>query len=853
MTVAEINTTLPAQQEPAHGNQIPTPVSPLVSSRRLIVVSNRLPITIKKTSDEGWSYTMSSGGLVSALSGAKLTMNWFGWPGLEVSEEEQEVVKRDLWERHQAVPVFISDEIADMHYNGFSNSILWPLFHYHPGEINFNEDHWEGYQQANLAFADALANVVDDGDLVWIHDYHLMLLPSLLRERLSNKPNVKIGFFLHTPFPSSEIYRILPVRKQVLLGVLQSDLIGFHTYDYARHFLSSCTRILGLHTMPNGVEYEGRNVHVGTFPIGIDPEKFVEGLQLPRIQARIARLEERFKGVKVLVGVDRLDYIKGVPQKLHALELFLTQHPEWVDKVVLVQVAVPSRQDVEEYQHLQTVVNELVGRINGRFGNVEFMPIHFMHKSVNFEELVALYAVADACLVSSTRDGMNLVSYEYIACQQKRHGVLILSEFAGAAQSLNGSIIVNPWNTEELAQAIYDAVTMPTPIRESNHGKLYRYVNKYTAAHWGTTFVRELERVTREYDPSRLPRLPYDAVLRDFRDAKKKKVIFLDYDGTLTTTHRVPEFAKPSKTVLDSVKRLSDKPDVYVYILSGRSREHLDSWFADTGVGLSAEHGCFYRHPAKVGELPNMEVLDEGHILHQGGMSDDELSSDDRQDHVEQVVPMGSTASPAVSGLNVRSSGSTSSLNTTQSNAPSSSSVMSPARTRPPRRSTNGWLALVDQVDGSWRDTIRPLFQHYTERTLGSFIEEKEVNITWHYRNADPEFGSWQAAELQVNLEKILSHMAVSIILGNKTLELRPSMVDKATAARSIMKDLDIPADCGFMLCLGDGKTDEAVFHCLNTEVEGVWTSTVGRKQTEAKYYVDSVKDVENLVGLLAK
>lgn len=322
---------------------------------------------------------------------------------------------------------------------------------------------------------------MEDNDLVWVHDYHLMLLPAMLREEIGNsKKNVKFGFFLHTPFPSSEIYRILPVRNEILLGLLHCDLIGFHTYDYARHFLSSCSRILGLATTPNGVEFQGKIVTVGAFPIGIDPEKFAEGLKKPKVQERIATLEKKFQGVKVIVGVDRLDYIKGVPQKLHALEVFLTEHPEWIGRVVLVQVAVPSRGEVEEYQNLRAVVNELVGRINGKFGTVEFMPIHFMHKSVAFEELIALYNISDVCLVSSTRDGMNLVSYEYIATQQDRHGVMILSEFTGAAQSLNGSIIVNPWNTEELADAIHDAVTMSDEHRLANYQKLAKYVNKYT-------------------------------------------------------------------------------------------------------------------------------------------------------------------------------------------------------------------------------------------------------------------------------------------------------------------------------------------------------------------------------------
>ncbi|KAK7690737.1 hypothetical protein QCA50_005836 [Cerrena zonata] len=375
-----------------------------------------------------------------------------------------------------------------------------------------------------MAFADAIMKQLQPGSMVWVQDYHLMLLPMLLRtlnegtaavsdatadeiSRIMDGiqteeypsppkiPHIKIGFFLHTPFPSSEIYRILPVRREILLGILYSDLIGFHTYDYARHFLSSCTRILGLPTMPNGVEFEGRLAHVGTFPIGIDPDSFITNLKKESVQKRVKQLENRFGDVKVIVGVDRLDYIKGVPQKLHALELFLSQHPEWIGKVVLAQLAVPSRQDVEEYQNLRATVNELVGRINGRFGTVDFMPIHFMHKSLPFDELCALYAVSDVCLVSSTRDGMNLVSYEYIACQQERQGAMILSEFAGAAQSLNGSIVVNPWDSQQVADAIFEAVTMDAETRAENHKKLFKYVNKYSAAFWGTSFVGEMTKL----------------------------------------------------------------------------------------------------------------------------------------------------------------------------------------------------------------------------------------------------------------------------------------------------------------------------------------------------------------------
>ncbi|KAF9973509.1 Trehalose-6-P synthase/phosphatase complex synthase subunit [Actinomortierella ambigua] len=775
---------------------------------RLLVVSNRLPVTITKDAEGNYQYKMSSGGLVSALSGLKKMMKftWIGWPGINFPEEDRARVQKELMEKHSCLPVFIDDDIADMHYNGFSNSILWPLFHYHPGEISFNEDDWGAYQEANSLFAKAITEIMRDGDLVWVQDYHLMLLPRMLRENINsqeiqNRMNIKIGFFLHTPFPSSEVYRILPVRKEILLGVLNSDLIGFHTYDYARHFLSSCTRILGLSTMPNGVDFEGRYAHVGTFPIGIDPEKFAEGLKLPSVVQRIATLREKFKDVKLIVGVDRLDYIKGVPQKLHALEVFLSEHPEWIGKVVLCQVAVPSRQDVEEYQNLRAVVNELVGRINGMYGTIEFQPIHFLHKSVNFEELVALYAVSDVCLISSTRDGMNLVSYEYICCQQENHGVMILSEFAGAAQSLNGSIIVNPWNTHELAGAIYEAVTMPEDLRKSNHQKLFRYVTKYTAAYWGLSFVNELRRVSEELDHRlALPKLTIEHVHQAYEKSTRAKVILFDYDGTLTAVHKLPEFANPASHIISNLLALANQPNTYVYILSGRDRKHLDSWFGECNVGLSAEHGCFYKHPPTVAKAM-------------------------KQVHSE--MPSSNAHEPAKL---VKDAG-------------------------------NGWFRSVDQVDSSWRETIRPLFKHYTERTPGSFIEEKEINMTWHYRQADPEFGTWQATELQVNLEKLLAHMALSIILGNKTLELRPSSIDKSTSVKAILKD--IQADVGpvdFILCVGDGKTDEAVFSILGNESivgpdvgDNIITCTVGQKQTEAKFYLADVPEVENLLGELSK
>lgn len=480
---------------------------------RILAVSNRLPVTVSARKDndasleldltrsQNYDYKMSSGGLVSALS-ALGGLQWFGWSGVHIPDEHKEEVVEHLDKYFHCTPIFLSEDVADMYYNGFSNSILWPLFHYHPGEMNFDEDWWGAYTLANRVFAKTLAELFVPGDLVWVHDYHLMLLPAMIREEialLQPEAVVNIAYFLHIPFPTSEIYRVLPVRREILLGVLQSDLIGFHTYDYVRHFLSSVSSLLQLETTPVGVKFD-RFVSCGVFPLGTDPERFLDGLKRPEVVARIDHLKQKFEGLKVFIGVDRLDYIKGIPNKLSGFDMFLEKHPEWIGKCVLVQLAVPSRQDVEEYQNLRTVVNELVGRVNGKYGSAEFTPVHFMHRSVDFNELMALYAVSDVCVVTSTRDGMNLVSYEYIACQQERHGQLILSEFAGAAQSLNGSIIVNPWNMEELSEAFALSLNLSEEKKLQNHNLLFKYVMKFTTKYWGKNIVDEMEHIAQERD-----------------------------------------------------------------------------------------------------------------------------------------------------------------------------------------------------------------------------------------------------------------------------------------------------------------------------------------------------------------
>ncbi|KAJ1666495.1 Trehalose-6-P synthase/phosphatase complex synthase subunit [Coemansia sp. RSA 1813] len=772
----------------------------------LIVVSNRLPVTLAQKGSE-WSFQLSSGGLVSALSGLKREMSftWVGWPGKDFGQEDRTKIN-GLLKENSCSAVYLDDETAELYYNGFANSILWPLFHYHPGEMVFEEAAWDAYQRANKAFADSIVDIVRDGDLVWIHDYHLMLMPLMLRKLLDERglKNVKIGWFLHTPFPSSELYRILPVRKEILEGVLAADLLGFHTYDYARHFLSSCARILGLQTTPDVVETDSRMVHVGTFPIGIDPTKFAEALETVDVKKRLGEFEEKFKGSKVIVGVDRLDYIKGVPQKLLAFEQFLSEFPEFVGKVVLVQVAVPSRGDVEEYRLLISNVNELVGRINGRFGTVEYTPIHFLHKSVTFTELVSLYAVSDVCLITSTRDGMNLVSYEYVASQRNHHGVLVLSEFAGAAQSLNGSIIINSWNIGEVSDAIYQALSMSPEQREANFKTLSKYVSKYTAAYWGVSFISELKRVSHAADElAQLPKLTSSIVSTKFCATSKQRLILLDYDGTLSATKTIPEFARPSPLALNTLRKLAEQPNTLVYVFSGRIRAHMDRWFRGIDIGLVAEHGLFYKHPQAA-----LEQMMSSPIVTPTGDASDAAESSDREHE------------PLLHAMN---------------------------------KLDNGWYSLVQHKDPQWREAVLPLFQHYTERTPGSFIEEKEIDITWHYRNTDPEFGQWQANELKVNLERVLAHLPLTIVNGNKTVEVRPSRIDKAYALRSIMKNLS-DIELGFIMAVGDGRYDEHLFAYLASEFSSLplITSTVGRKCTEAKYYIPNVDSVLTILSKLA-
>ncbi|BFG28949.1 hypothetical protein CerSpe_152230 [Prunus speciosa] len=585
---------------------------PLRQRQRLLVVANRLPVSAVRRGEDSWSLDVSAGGLVSALLGVKeFEAKWIGWAGVNVPDEiGQKALTKALAEK-RCIPVFLDEEIVHQYYNGYCNNILWPLFHYLglPQEDRLAttrsfQSQFAAYKKANQMFADVVNEHYKEGDVVWCHDYHLMFLPKCLKDYNSK---MKVGWFLHTPFPSSEIHRTLPSRSELLRSVLAADLVGFHTYDYARHFVSACTRILGLEGTPEGVEDQGRLTRVAAFPIGIDSERFIRALEVPQVQEHIRELKERFAGRKVMLGVDRLDMIKGIPQKILAFEKFLEENPSWRDKVVLLQIAVPTRTDVPEYQKLTSQVHEIVGRINGRFGTLTAVPIHHLDRSLDFHALCALYAVTDVALVTSLRDGMNLVSYEFVACQDAKKGVLILSEFAGAAQSLGaGAILVNPWNITEVANSIAQALNMASEEREKRHKHNFIHVTTHTAQEWAETFVSELNDTvveaqirTREVPPT----LPNKEAIERYSKASNRLII-LGFNATLTEPVDTPERRgdqikemelKLHPELKEPLSALCNDPQTTIVVLSGSATYVLDDNFGELDMWLAAENGMFLR------------------------------------------------------------------------------------------------------------------------------------------------------------------------------------------------------------------------------------------------------------------
>jgi trehalose 6-phosphate synthase/phosphatase len=478
-----------------------------------------LPVTVRQNAGE-LKFEKSAGGLVSGLSAYLDSLRssplagsrylWVGWPGATVDSHQEENVKSQLYGECQAYPVFISEEDMDTFYLGFCNKTIWPLFHYFTGRSIFDETYWKSYKQVNERFCDSLAEIIHPGDVVWIHDYHLMLLPKLLRRRI---PDATIGFFLHIPFPSHELFRILPREwsREILEGILGADLIGFHTADYSENFLRCVLRVLGREHEMGSTVVNGRVVKADTFPMGIDFQNFYDTAKSVEVQKEKEKLSEALRGARGVVSIDRLDYTKGVINRLGAFELFLERNPHLRRKVALMMVVVPSRIGVEHYQQMKRQIDEEVGRINGKFGDMDWTPILYQYRSLPMGPLVALYSVSDVALVTPLRDGMNLVAKEYVATRTEQTGVLILSEMAGAAHELGEALLVNPYHVEEIADALTRALEMPTAEQAYRNRAMQARLRRNNVTRWADDFIRLLLATKGEQKP-----LDASFILRDF-------------------------------------------------------------------------------------------------------------------------------------------------------------------------------------------------------------------------------------------------------------------------------------------------------------------------------------------------
>src|SRR5713226_455018 len=573
--------------------------------QRLVVVSNRLPFNVTVDNDQ-FVFHESAGGLVTGLSSyiqsAKQSPAhssehlWVGWPGCSIDPALREEIKRETLFRFQSFPVFLSEEEMDQFYFGFCNATIWPLFHYFPSFTIYQPTFWEQYKHVNEVFCETLMDVVKPNDFVWIHDYHLMLLPRLLKNKM---PELSIGFFLHIPFPSFEVFRLLPGkwRREILEGLLGADLIGFHTYEYAQHFLQSVLRIVGHEHHMGQILTSDRIVKVETYPMGIDFDRFANAVNDTQVKEEGQTLRNTLSDVKVILSVDRLDYSKGISNRLEGFEIFLGTNPQYHGRVVLLMVVVPSRIGVTEYDRMKRQIEELVGKVNGRFGRIDWTPVVYQYRHVAFQSLVALYGASDICLVTPLRDGMNLVAKEYMATRKDRAGVLILSEMAGAAKELAEAIIINPNNREEIAEALKEALETPGEEQKRRNQIMQRRLRRYNVMRWVGDFVSDLAGMQEVQDRIRAMILPHAArveILERYQRSKRRD-LFLDYDGTISPLARHPFLARPDEVEMGLLQVLSSDHRNSIVIISGRDRNTLQAWFGHLSLGLVAEHGIWLK------------------------------------------------------------------------------------------------------------------------------------------------------------------------------------------------------------------------------------------------------------------
>ena len=727
---------------------------------KTIIVSNRLPLQLK-IENKSVTATASVGGLATGMKSVHRDSNglWIGWTGL-VEEDVPSDLADDVFEAaiaEQCIPVSLTAKDIEGFYYGFSNRTIWPLFHYFMEFTEFEKQSWQSYKEVNEKYAEVVLDNLEDDDTVWVHDYQLMLLPQLIKRE---RPDVSIGFFLHIPFPSYEVFRTLPYREEILKGLLGADLIGFHTYDYERHFLSSVSRILRLDVSFNSITFRDRLVTVNSYPMGIDYEKF-ENAAIEHNKKNTqdkSELQRRLDShldagdTKTILSIDRLDYTKGIANRIRAYEYFLEKYPEFKEKVRLVMLAVPSRSNVPQYQLLKKEVDELVGRINGKFSTVSWTPIWYFYRSMPFPNLIDLYTSCDVALLTPIRDGMNLVAKEYIATRTDKKGVLILSEMTGAAQEMNEALLINPNNFEQIADTLKQAIEMPESEQVKRNNILQKRLKRYNVEKWARDFMTGLEETKEKSDHVKALKLNptrQEEMLNAYSESDHR-ILFLDYDGTLRGFVNNPDDASPDEALLELIDQLQQQQNTEVVIISGRDRNTLGTWWKKIPITLIAEHGVWKREKGK-----NWEV--------------------------------------------------------------------------------------TENVKKDWMPNIRPILETYVDRTPGTFIEEKNYSLAWHYRNADPELGEMRANELSTTLKELTSNHELGVLDGNKVLEIKNSAINKGKAVtKEIFKE-----DYTFIFSIGDDWTDEFMFEELPDDA---YTVKVGIQQTAAKYYVDDTESVRKLL-----
>lgn len=562
---------------------------------KTIIVSNRLPVKLTENNDGEYHLSPSEGGLATGLGSIyKQGDNiWIGWPGQEITnDDKKEKIIAEL-KKQSLIPVFLTQEEIAKFYEGFSNDVLWPVFHYYASTYaHYEQSNWEFYRRVNKKFRDAVLEYAEPGDTIWVHDYQLLLLPNLIRKEM---PEVSIGFFLHIPFPSYEMFRLIPWRAELLVGVLGADMIGFHTFDDVRHFVNAATRILPVTSSANIINEGDRTIVIEAFPIGIDDKKYAALPKEPAVKKDIERVKDTFKNTKLVLSVDRLDYSKGILQRLQAFEYLLEHYPEAKEKLTFYMIVVPSRDTVPQYAHLHEQIDKQVGNINALHRTMEWTPIHYFYRSFPIEMLSALYYTAEVCLVTPMRDGMNLVSKEYVASRINNDGVLILSEMAGASKELIDALIVNPNNTEEVAKTIIKAAYMPLEEQQRRMISMRQMVAKFNIKHWVKIFMdklNEVKQLQRSMQTRYIGSGTEQSVIHRYIKTNKR-IIFLDYDGTLVDFKANIEQASPDAELHRLLTQLTDDPSNHVVLISGRKHDNLGAWFDGFNIDLVAEHGAW--------------------------------------------------------------------------------------------------------------------------------------------------------------------------------------------------------------------------------------------------------------------